>query len=167
MKTLVNITVVTKHSFTIINPFSNLKKINLTIIFVFLSLICQAQGYFVPTNNQLGCRDKNLNGYFNVNNQRIYLQTYAGTIFNASSGVSYSDWNLDEPRPLNRCFSFVVTSVNGCTIRKIVAGVTTNASGDYGYFTNTIKCPLDNYIPFLIIPVGILCFIYIWRKKLT
>ena len=163
MKNSLNVSTIASLAYASDNGLPALRKAVITFLICVSSVFCFAQGYFVPTNNELGCRDKNLNGFLNINNQRIYLQTYSGTIFNASSGVNYSEWNLDEVRPLNACFSFVVTSVNGCTIRKIVAGVTTNAAGDYGYFTNTIKCPLDDYIWLLILPLSIFGF-YIMRK---
>lgn len=140
-------------------------------IFCLLTFRCYSQ--FVPTNNQYGCRDVNRGGNGNAaptgNAQRIYYQN-TGTNFSGkptfqSQSAPYSDWNIDQLTPANQCFSFVVTSSGGCYVRKGTSTFT-HTLGDYGYWTNTIRCSLDDYTSMLILGCGLVGFFSIKSKRL-
>ncbi|WP_316736930.1 hypothetical protein [Pedobacter aquatilis] len=142
-------------------------KIILIGVFCFLTFFCRAQ--FVATNNQYGCRDVNRGGNGNAapggNAQRIYYQN-TGTNFSGkptfqSQAAPYSEWNIDQLTPANKCFTFVVTAAGGCYVRRGTSPSFTHTWGDYGYWTDTINCPIDDYVSFLVIGCGLVVFFFI------
>ncbi len=101
-------------------------------------------------------------------NEQGYTNVYRGYT------TPYSDWTnssapLDDKRR-NPCYRWIPNTVNtSCRVKYTsnCASPSCFYSGIHGQFTGpAVNCPVDDYIPWLILPIGVFGFYYMRKRSL-
>lgn len=139
-------------------------EIKCRLIFLFILLFSLSYGYSQPNPPQTGCMIVNggfsqANGYY-----RVYLDNLPNVSGQLDAyGGSYSDWSNSSGTAGDKIdYKCVIitqpNTSNNCSVLTVGGSSPNRKNGKLVYFSgsrNNTSCPIDDYIPILLIGVGL------------